>query len=570
MAAFSLMTQQVLATTLHPSLSKPKHVVRTAIKLAVLSIAIVGLTQQVRVKRRQALDATSEWGRYAAHPGARGRAVMSLCLQILPFWLVGLVVRTRAARQHLRTRSGQLFANGLLQLGPLYIKLGQIVSCREKLLPDEWKVALERLQDRVPARSGQDALDLAYASIGSKEEFDRVFSDFTTTPLAAASLGQVHKAVLRENNDTVAVKIQRPYLREIYDQDFVLLIKIANTTDRFLGKRAQVGGVQQSWTDIFTDAEEILYREIDYRDEADNAIRFAEDFGLGKGGKPIKANAVTRKNETLPSAAMWLRTPYVYRNVSSEKVLVMEYVPSIKITNKAQLEEANVTAEEKEYLADSLARSYLRQFCVNKFFSTDPHPGNLGVERVNGEPRLVFYDFGQACELNSDQADGILDVIEAIVDSDADRCVEAFQTMGVLTDDADIKKVRAKVQDNMDKGLVKIRKSKLKKAGYIFKEPRKQNATSNIMNATNAEKDSEIMKYFKLPAEYAFVARALSQMDGVGKSLDPDFDFISSAAPNIVEIKGATVYIQEELLKRVNAFQKRLTDTWKEIIRIWS
>jgi predicted unusual protein kinase regulating ubiquinone biosynthesis (AarF/ABC1/UbiB family) len=207
----------------------------------------------------------------------------------------------------------------------------------------------------------------------------------------------------------------------------------------------------------------------------------------------------------------------------------------------------------------------LRQFCVNKFFSTDPHPGNLGVERVKGKPRLVFYDFGQACELNSDQADGILDVIEAIVDSDALRCVDAFEKMGVLTEDVDVDKVRAKVQDNFEKGLVKVRKKKLKKAGYIFKE-RASSTNSTSTSVVNATKDSEVMKYFKLPAEYAFVARAISQMDGVGKSLDPDFDFISSAAPNIVEIKGATTYLKDEFNKWVNGVQRRMADCWMFII----
>jgi predicted unusual protein kinase regulating ubiquinone biosynthesis (AarF/ABC1/UbiB family) len=492
----------------------------------------------------------------------------------LPYWLVGLVLQQQQQQEARRTRllkqSGSLFADGLLQLGPLYIKLGQIVSCREKLLPTEWKEALERLQDRVPSRSGQAALDLAYASVGSKQKFDRLFSNFTTTPLAAASLGQVHRAVLHGTNDAVAVKLQRPYLREIYDQDFELLLNIATIVDRFVGKKAQVGGVAQSWTEIFTNAKTILYREIDYRDEADNAIRFAQDFGLGKNGTATQTQAVTRTNEPLPSAAPWLRTPYVYRNVSSEKILVMEYVPSIKITDTEELKKANVTAEEKEYLADSLARTYLRQFCVNKFFSTDPHPGNLGVERVlDGRPRLVFYDFGQACELNSDQADGILDVIEAIVDSDATRCVHAFEKMGVLTDDVNVDKVRAKVQDNFEKGLVKVRKKKLKKAGYKFNKnsarvsPTKGNSTSTVNNAT--EVDSEVMKYFKLPAEYAFVARAISQMDGVGKSLDPDFDFISSAAPNIVEIKGATTYLKDEFNKWVNSVQRRVIDCWMNV-----
>ena len=119
------------------------------------------------------------------------------------------------------------------------------------------------LQDRVPARTGQDALDLAYATLeGGKEEFDQLFVDFDSTPLAAASLGQVHRAKLRSNNDEVAVKVQRPYLRQIYDQDFVLLTTIAQFMDRLPGTSKNVGGVESSWKQIFVDAEDILYREI--------------------------------------------------------------------------------------------------------------------------------------------------------------------------------------------------------------------------------------------------------------------------------------------------------------------
>ena len=105
-----------------------------------------------------------------------------------------------------------------------------------------------------------------------------------------------------------------------------------------------------------------------------------------------------------------MRTPYVYEDLSTEKVLVMENVPSIKISDADELQKAGITARQKEELAENLARAYLRQFCVNKFFSTDPHPGNLGVEVLeDGETgkvksRLVFYDFGQACSLKEDQA----------------------------------------------------------------------------------------------------------------------------------------------------------------------
>ena len=221
---------------------------------------------------------------------------------------------------------------------------------------------MEKLQDQVPSRHGADALTLAYEAMGSQEAFDRVFADFDSEPLAAASLGQVHKAVLREevrhhnkaNDETegvVAVKIQRAKLRDIYDQDLVVLNKIAEFMDKMgSSSKATVGGVSQSWTEIFADAEEILYREIDYRDEAANARRFADDFGLDIGGKPLARRiyssslsssssnatkvATSKDGEPLPSAAGWLRTPYVYTDLSTEKVLVMEFVPSIKITNK--------------------------------------------------------------------------------------------------------------------------------------------------------------------------------------------------------------------------------------------
>lgn len=431
-------------------------------------------------------------------------------------------------------------------------------------------------------------MQLAYEAMGSKEEFDKVFVEFDSEPLAAASLGQVHKAVLREDvrlpesrdstGGVVAVKVQRAKLRQIYDQDLVVMNKIAAAMDKMGGAKANVGGVSQSWVEIFNDAEEILYREIDYRDEATNARRFSNDFGLDIGGKALAQSAsalisdderkiaTSKDGKRLPSAAEWLRTPYVYTDLSTEKVLVMEFVPSIKITNKAKLNAANVTWEEREYLSDQLARSYLRQFCCNLFFSTDPHPGNLGVEilrdNVNGggssrgRVRLVFYDFGQAASLNVNQADGILDIMEAIIDMNVEKSVEAFQTMGVLKEDADLDKVRSKVSDNYRTGKIKANQKKLKRQGYRSSREREGKPADSINTTSTTKstsgKDSEVMKFFTLPAEYAFVARALSQMDGVGKTLDPDFDFVSSAAPYIVEIKGATNYLKDEIKKRLS------------------
>ena len=542
------------------------------------------LWDQLQVKLRQRLDATSEWGRYARNPGARGRALIVLVfLKVLPLYMLSRIPFLRSSwKDKILEYSGNALTNGLLQVGPLYVKLGQIISSRDDIVPSQWVKALERLQDQVPARKGQEAYELAYEVWpGGRESFEDTFSDFDATPLAAASLGQVHLGVLRSNNDTVAVKLQRPFLRKIYDQDFVLLTNIAGAVDRFGGSAGQVGGVEQSWKNIFEDAEKILYCEIDYRDEAANGVRICRDFGIDKGGKSVPSAARSRDNQTLPSAASWLRVPFVYDDISSEKALVMEFVPSIKVTKLDKLKEAGVTMRDREYLADCLGRAYLRQFCCNLFFSTDPHAGNLGVEVLDANAtspekrvRLVLYDFGQAAELNRNQADGILDVIEAIVDSDVDKSLASFEKMGVLKENADIEKVRAKVADNFKTGKVKANRKRLSQRGYKFAPPEETNTTEapkKAENSTAADKatkhgrgedkapeDSEVMQFFSLPAEYAFVARALSQMDGVGKVLDPEFDFVSAGAPWIVEIKGTKQYLRDEANKWLSSLEDRV------------
>lgn len=536
------------------------------------------------------MDATSEWGRYADYPSARGLALTVLMMRLTPYVAFpGIIEKIsgkskdgddyngyntkeeyESSKAHqLRKTGGQLFADGLLRLGPLYIKIGQILSCRENLFPDEWITAMEKLQDRVPAKSGKEAWQLLYdACPGGKTGFHQKFTEFDDIPLAAASLGQVHKARLRDSGERVAIKIQRSRLRDIYDKDLALMKKIAKVADS-IGKVGQVGGIEQSWEGIFNDAETILYREIDYRDEAENAIRFANDFGIGIGGVAIDSTARGVDGKRLPSAAEWLRTPFTYGDLSSEKFLVMEYVPSIKVTNDAKLNEAGVTVEDREYLAEALAHSYLRQFCSNRFFSTDPHPGNLGIEAFEDgrAPRMVFYDFGQACSLSDDQAGGILEVIESIIDSDAKKSVAAFSRMGVLKDNADFEKVQKKCQQNYDTGKLKVKKRKQRRGAKYSRnaqqlsdadtgsselEARLEVArkTSNT-SQTEEVKDAEVMEYFTLQSEYAFVARALSQMDGVGKSLDDEFDFISASAPYLVEVKGTGRYLIDEAKKKL-------------------
>ena len=340
--------QSISHNTITPLRKLNKRKLKLVITTGVAILAFINIIETIKAHRRQKIDPTSEWGRYADNPSARGMALTLLLMRLVPYAILPSIIEKATgkskkgdeyvvysdkneyelSRAHrLRKRGGQLFADGLLRLGPLYIKIGQILSCRENLFPEEWISAMEKLQDRVPAKSGREAWELLYeACPGGEIGFHEVFTDFDDVPLAAASLGQVHKARLRSTNKHVAIKIQRARLRDIYDKDLSLMKKIAKIADS-IGSAGQVGGIEQSWEGIFRDAETILYREIDYRDEADNAIRFARDFGIGLGGVPIESTATAVDGNKLPSAAEWMRTPHTYVDLSSEKFLVMEYVP---------------------------------------------------------------------------------------------------------------------------------------------------------------------------------------------------------------------------------------------------
>ena len=382
---------QYTTTTLLSTLNQQRQLLLRSILVMIIVYSIINTYY---IQQRQTIDPTSEWERYAQYPMARTISILQIVLfQIVPLSLRIIVLQQlqkiitivqpsstlstspeRYATQiiYWKEQMGYMFAKGLLQLGPLYIKLGQILSCRDDILPPEWNDAMERLQDQVPALSGIPAQQLAYTIWpGGSTSFDNTFTQIDWTPIAAASLGQVHTATLRTTQERVALKLQRPKLRIIYDNDLRLLKKIAATVDRFFGATAgSLGGISQSWTSIFSDAEEILYREIDYRTEGQNAIRFSNDFGLTKGGQPATTSSTirtSRDGQPFPSAASWLRTPYVYDTLSTEQVLVMEYVPSIKISAIDKLIRANVTVMDREYLADCLGRSYLRQFCCNMF-----------------------------------------------------------------------------------------------------------------------------------------------------------------------------------------------------------
>ena len=173
------------------NLGKPKPALKFVATAIALFLTAISLRDTIEARRRQAIDETSEWGKYADYPSVRGRALAALMLKMIPYILLAKILNSfstmkfqsstwfRRKTHQVHKQSGEILVKGLLRLGPLYIKMGQILSCRKELLPDEWKTSLEILQDNVPSKSGKEALELAYQAYdGGKEHFDSLFKDF--------------------------------------------------------------------------------------------------------------------------------------------------------------------------------------------------------------------------------------------------------------------------------------------------------------------------------------------------------------------------------------------------------
>lgn len=226
--------------------------------------------------------------------------------------------------------------DGLLTLGPTFVKLGQVISTRTDILPKTYTDVLNSLQDDVPAFSGARAKEIVSKELGVP--VDEMFTDFSEIPLKAASLGQVHTAYYKGKK--VAIKVQRAGLKELFDLDLKNLRKLAVLLDKFDPK---ADGADRDWVSIYDESERLLYLEIDYINEANNGERFARDF----------------KNVD------YVRVPQFYRDISTPRVLVMEFIESLKLTDIKKIESLGL---DRNLLAQRTADAFLRQIVETSYF----------------------------------------------------------------------------------------------------------------------------------------------------------------------------------------------------------
>ncbi|WP_297041098.1 AarF/UbiB family protein, partial [Thermosynechococcus sp. OHK43] len=284
----------------------------------------------------------------------------------------------------------------LLVLGPTFIKIGQFLSTRFDLLPPAYIEALRKLQDQVPPFDSRRAIALIEQHLG--QSLGDLYATFDPKPLAAASLGQVHRARLHSGEEVV-VKVQRPQLEAQLYLDYLAIGELIRWADRWL-PFLRPYALQEIYEEFFS----ILLREIDYIQEGQNADRFRANFAQDP----------------------YIRVPKVYWTHTCHHVLTMEYLPGIRIDNRAAIEAFGLNPQ---MINQRGICCYLKQLLIDGFFHADPHPGNLAVTK---EGDLIFYDYGMMTEVPALNQQQMVQTFFAVLQKDSDRVIAALMELGLL------------------------------------------------------------------------------------------------------------------------------------------
>ncbi|CAN0912064.1 Protein ACTIVITY OF BC1 COMPLEX KINASE 8, chloroplastic [Linum grandiflorum] len=400
----------------------------------------------------------------------------------------------------------------ILRLGPTFIKIGQQFSTRVDILAQEYVDQLSELQDQVPPFPSETALSIVEEELGAPVE--DIFDRFDYEPIAAASLGQVHRARLK--GQEVVLKVQRPGLKDLFDIDLKNLRVIAEYLQKVDPKS---DGAKRDWVAIYDECANVLYQEIDYTKEAANAEQFANNF----------------------KDMAYVKVPNIVWEYTTPQVLTMEYVPGIKINKVKALDQLGL---DRKRLGRYAVESYLEQILSHGFFHADPHPGNIAVDDVNGG-RLIFYDFGMMGSISPNIREGLLEVFYGVYEKDSDKVLQAMVQMGVLVPTGDMTAVRRTAQfflNSFEERLAAQRREReIANAELGFKKPLSKEEKLEKKKQRLAAIGEDLLSIagdqpFRFPATFTFVVRAFSVLDGIGKGLDPRFDITEIAKPYALEL----------------------------------
>jgi predicted unusual protein kinase regulating ubiquinone biosynthesis (AarF/ABC1/UbiB family) len=442
------------------------------------------------------------WQQSLRSPIIRQLEIFSFTMQFLTFLLWDRL--TGANRGKKRQRRAKWLVDRLMNLGPTFIKIGQSLSTRADLIPLEYIEQLTQLQDRVPEFNSQEAIRVIETELG--QPLDNLFASFSVSPLACASLGQVHRARLLSGEEVV-IKVQRPNLEGLFNLDFEVLHRLTRWLNIFsVVKKYNLEAIYQEFF-------ELLFQEIDYIHEGKNADRFRENF------------------KNYPQ----VKVPLVYWQYTTRKVLTLEYVPGIKVDDRETLLANGINVDGIIQLGIC---SYLKQLLQDGFFQSDPHPGNMAVSQ---EGELIFYDFGTMFELKSVAKDQMIETFFAVLRKDTETVLKTLMYMGLIEPVRDLQPVRNIVQ-------------------FLLDEFRDKPVDVRVFEQIS---DQVYLMFkqqpFRLPPQMTFIIKSVTTLDGIARSLDPQYNLLAASQPFVksLAVSGGTTNTMLTLANQARTFLKQ-------------
>ncbi len=368
----------------------------------------------------------------------------------------------------------------LTELGPAFIKIGQAMSTRPDLVPPIFLEELSKLQDQIPPFPNEIAFQFIREELG--KDPSEVYAEISPKPIAAASLGQVYRAILK-TGEQVAVKVQRPGLARGIALDLFVLRKIAALA------MARISIIRSDLVAITDEFAERIFEEMDYTQEGRNAERFDELYGYMSD----------------------IYVPTIYWDYTARRVLTMEWIEGTKLT---ELEAIAAQGLDATYLVNVGVQCSLRQLLEHGFFHADPHPGNL-LAMPNG--KLAYLDFGMMSNMKPYQKYGLIEAIVHLINRDFEGLAQDYVKLEFLTPDVDLTPI-------------------IPAFAMVF-EDALGGSVSDINIASITDRLSELMyEYpFRVPAYFALIIRSLVTLEGIAINVDPNFKVLGEAYPYIAK-----------------------------------